>query len=286
MTSKTRKNLISNSTLINFCDYEYFYFKIPPYLTKSEKKHYTQQAQLFFHRQFLLLDENLISIVSGNNLRKKESKAKEISWEIFFQFNKIVQVKDGVFDENLNSSIAGFIGKIIDFYNDDDSTLFLISFTSDSIKKIPLEVLKYQSRLVSPFFTILESDFLLPLSNFIDNDYEEIEKIKIIEEILEVENQRGNEYLDLANYLSFWKEQIQLELNNQEEICVENDDYSVLIWKNISFLDTKYGLWGTFIRDNVEIELPLIDIETVPGHRKLDQVLQDYKNFMFYLTSI
>jgi len=285
ITKEARNHLLINSMLINFNEFDYFYFKIPRFTSKIERLQYTEVAQLFFQKQFSNLDNKLIE-VHGNLIWKKGINALELSWEIFFQFDKFVKVKEGIFDENLNKDISGFTGKIIDFYNDDDITLFLISFTSDSIKNIPIEYLRSNAFQTSPFFTILEVDFLLPLPFYVENKFEEREKLEIIGQILDLNDLITVEDLDMEKSLIYWRNKIQPEKDKSNEILVESEESSNLTWKDFSFSDSKYGLWGTFLKDNVEIELPLIDIDLVKNHEKLNNIMHEYQKFMFYLFSL
>ena len=181
--------------------------------------------------------------------------------------------------------ISDFIGKIVDFYNDGDTTIFLISFSGESLKKISIKYFKSNTFQISPFFSILEPEFLLPLPYISENNFEDRDKLDLIAQILGIEDLMIIEELDLEKSFLFWTEKIQSEKEKINQTIVDTEDYSTLTWKDISFSDKKYGLWGTFVNDTEEFELPLFDIINVKEHEKLNDILDQYKDFMFYLYS-
>ncbi|MBE0688056.1 MAG: hypothetical protein IH585_18835, partial [Anaerolineaceae bacterium] len=212
--SENSRNLLkSDSIFNNHSDIDLYYFSIPTKLSISDQNHLIKQCFLFFQSQFAINIDNKISIGDKREIRINFKKSKDLSWEIFFRFNRWIRVCDGIFDEDLDWFISGFTGKIIDFYSDDETSVFLIAFSGKSIAKIPLDHLQKSINNISPFYTFLNPELIMPDTPPEDENIDEETRIGIMLKFINFQN-----YSDLltiesfSEYLNYWEEQFRSNL--------------------------------------------------------------------------
>lgn len=277
------RNLLKPDSLFNnYLGVDLIYFSIPTNLSIVDQNHLINQGFIFFQSQFSEKVENYISVENKSDVRINLKHAKELSWEIFFRFNCWVRVCDGIFDEELDWFISGFTGKIIDFYSNDENSVFLISLSGDSISKIPLEHLKtIIDNKITPFYTILESDLIMP--DKIPDNIPEDEKLRI-ESILNLINfqdysTRGI-FTNISDLLLFWENQFKEKFVNPVEVRINSSNQSIYHLIDLPYYDERFGVWCTLKSDEKIIDVPINKIIEVKNNKSFDELIINYKKMM------
>jgi len=279
-----RNQLKSDSIIKNYSEVDSFYFSIPTRLSISDQNHLIKQSFLFFKSQFSVDIENHISIVNKREIGTKLQVAKELSWEIFFRFNRWVRVCDGIFDEDLDWFISGFTGKIIDFYSDDKNSVFLIAFSGDSITKIPLNHIQATINNISPFYTFLEPELIMPDIGPENLNVDEKKRIGIMLELTNFKNLSTFEKIEsFSGLLKFWEDQFKANLVNPAEVRINSSDQSIYKLKDIPYFDERFGVWGTLISDGKMIDIPMMEIQEVTNNKFLSNLIMEYQKTMSLL---
>lgn len=279
-----RNQLKLDSFINNFSEFELFYFSIPTRLSLSDQNHLINQSNLFFQSQFKVNIQNHISVVNKGDIRKIIKKSKEVSWEIFFRFNNWVKVCDGIFDEDLDWFISGFTGKIIDFYSDDDKSIFMIAFSGDSLSKIPFNHLLTNDNNISPFYTFLEPEFILPDSEPENFDEDETQRIRIMLKLTNFQNLKTSENIDcFSELLQFWEGQFRKNLIYPVGVRIHSADQSTYQLKDIPYFDERFGVWGTLISDEKLIDIPIMKIQEITNNNFLNNLVKEYQKTMSLL---
>lgn len=274
------------SYINNFRNKNIFYFQFPVHLPKKDQDHLEKIAKKFFQDQINSPIESFLSIKEINLFVDTQINSKEISWEIFFNFNQLITVKTNVFDENLEWDISGFKGTIINFYAGDDQDIYQIRYSAESLSKIPLKKLKQISNISSPFFTYLEPDYIMPEMSKFDCIQDQRDLVKLVENILEhlalpqYESSTFAETHSFFEIVQAWEaifkkhtiqtQSIEVYLSNQNkyqlvEIC-ESDEF--------------FGVWGNFVKEDIQYLFPLTEIIKVINHSSFNRNIQSYKQIM------
>ncbi len=280
------RNLIKpDSILNNYSEFDLFFFSIPANLTITDQNHLINQGFLFFQSQFSVIVENHIFVEIKKDVRNKIKIAKELSWEIFFHYNKWVKVCHGIFDEDLDWFISGFTGKIIDFYSNDESSVFMIAFSGNSLSKIPVGHLKTIIKNDIPaFYTFLGPDLIMPVleHEIINTD----EKLRI-ELMLKLTNfqffltvEKFNNFFD---FLHFWKDQFTKKIVNPVEVRINSSDRSFYQLMDIPYFDERFGVWCTLKSDEKIIDIPIMEILEIRDNEDLIDLVMDYQQIMTVL---
>jgi|GEM_PF-2372894 hypothetical protein len=277
-----RETLKKRSMINNFPLIDFFYFLIPSDLNGPDRNHFFHQGSSFFSGQFNIPVDKYISI-QEENFDFKNQKIKELSWEIFYRYNYWIKVRSGVFDDDLNMDISGFTGKIIDFYSDGKQNLFQIAYSGETIKSFSINQLLTISKFDSPFYTILESDLIMPFTTPIDNNDEVKIKFSIVKELvaenklyLNEKSLKNNSY-ENNNLIIVWENELASRLINQGSILVQTKSNKKLLWTGIHNSDDFYGIWGMFEKDSEKLLLPLTEIEKVFGDKDLSKSIKNYQ---------
>jgi len=276
------RNLLKPDSIIkNYSEVDSFYFSIPTRLSISDQNHLIKQSFLFFKSQFSVDIENHISIVNKREIGTKLKVAKELSWEIFFRFNRWIRVCDGIFDEDLDWFISGFSGKIIDFYSDDKNSVFLIAFSGDSITKIPLNHIQATINNISPFYTFLEPELIMPDIGPENLNVDEKKRIGIMLELTNFKNLSTFEKIEsFSGLLKFWEDQFKANLVNPAEVRINSSDQSIYKLKDIPYFDERFGVWGTLISDIKMVDIPMMEIQEVTNNKFLSDLIMEYQKTM------
>lgn len=280
------RNLIKpNSVFNNYSDIDLFYFSIPSNLTISDQNHLINQGVLFFQSQFSVKVENHIFVENKRDVRNNLKIAKELSWEIFFHFNKWVKVCDGIFDEDLDWFISGFTGKIIDFYSNDKSSVFMIAFSGNSLSKIPVEHLKTNiNNNVPAFYTFLEPDLIMPV---LKPEIIKVDEKQRIELMLKLTNfhgfSTGDNFYNFFDLLHFWKDQFTEKYVNPVVVRINSSERSIYHLIDIPYFDERFGVWCTLQSDNKIIDIPIMEILEITENKILFDLVMDYKKMMTVL---
>ncbi len=276
------RNFINPTSIINiFSEVDLFYFSIPTNLTISDQNHLIKQSFLFFKSQFSVDIENHISVENKRVVTKNKKLSKELSWEIFYRFNRWVRVCEGIFDEDLDRFISGFTGKIIDFYSDEESSVFLIAFSGESITKLPLDHLQTNSNYISPFYTFLESEFIMPATGPEDVNVDEKKRIGTMLKFSNFTNYENIE--SFSALLKFWEDQFRENLDNPVKVRINSSDQSIYQLKDIPYFDQRFGVWGTIYSGETIIDIPLMEIVEITNNRFLNNLVMDYQKLMSLL---
>ena len=276
------RNFINPTSIINiFSEVDLFYFSIPTNLTISDQNHLIKQSFLFFKSQFSVDIENHISVENKRVVTKNKKLSKELSWEIFYRFNRWVRVCEGIFDKDLDWFISGFTGKIIDFYSDEESSVFLIAFSGESITKLPLDHLQTNSNNISPFYTFLESEFIMPAIGPEDVNVDEKKRIGTMLKFSNFTNYENIE--SFSALLKFWEDQFRENLDNPVKVRINSSDQSIYQLKDIPYFDQRFGVWGTIYSGETIIDIPLMEIVEITNNRFLNNLVMDYQKLMSLL---
>lgn len=276
------RNFINPTSIINiFSEVDLFYFSIPTNLTISDQNHLIKQSFLFFKSQFSVDIENHISVENKRVVTKNKKLSKELSWEIFYRFNRWVRVCEGIFDKDLDWFISGFTGKIIDFYSDEESSVFLIAFSGESITKLPLDHLQTNSNNISPFYTFLESEFIMPATGPEDVNVDEKKRIGTMLKFSNFTNYENIE--SFSALLKFWEDQFRENLDNPVKVRINSSDQSIYQLKDIPYFDQRFGVWGTIYSGETIIDIPLMEIVEITNNRFLNNLVMDYQKLMSLL---
>lgn len=279
------RNLLNPESLFNhFSEVDLFYFSIPSKLTFSDRNHLIKQCHLFFQSQFSVNIENQISVENKRDVRKNIKMSRELSWEIFYRFNRWVKVCDGIFDEDLDWFISGYTGKIIDFYSGDKISVFLIAFSGDSISKIPLEHLTTNINNISPFYTFLQSDLFMPDTGPENINLDEKKRIGMMLKLSNFQKLSTDEkFISFSDLLKFWEGQFKEKLVDPVEVKINSSDQSIYQLKDIPYFDERFGIWGTFIRNEKIVDIPLMEILEITSNKFLNSLVLDYQKTMSLL---
>lgn len=272
-----KKSMINNFPLIDF-----FYFLIPSDLNNPDRNHFFHQGSSFFSGQFNIPVDKYISI-QEENFDFKNQNIKELSWEIFYRYNYWIKVRSGVFDDDLKMDISGFTGKIIDFYSDGKQNLFQIAFSGETIESVSINQLISISKFASPFFTILESDLIMPFTSLHDNN--DVGKIKfsILKELFTDKKYHPNDILfnnyscEIINLITAWENEMASKLKKEGNIIVQTKSNKKLLWTGLNNSDDFYGIWGLFEKDGEKLLLPLTEIMKVFGEEDLFLSIKMYQ---------
>ena len=271
-------NLKSNSVLRNFPEYKNFHFSIPMKLSFNDQKYLIEQGYSFFKAQFVIeIGENIVFFNKKEDF-KQSSNSKELSWEIFFRYNQFIKICQGVYDETLDWFLSGFIGKIIDFYSDNNKNIFLIELSANSLSIIPESHLRSILESDSFFFTYLSSDLLMPVQNLENQAVLEENLLELFKEVLGNQDsiifEESTSIIQLIHKWEFvFKETITRPIISKTYSY--NNEILQLI--DIPYSERKFGVWGTFSDHENVIDLPLIDISEISGNNTFSQLLQEYK---------
>jgi hypothetical protein len=278
----TLRNLIKPDSIFNnYSDVDLFYFSIPVNITIAEQNHLINQGFMFFQSQFSVNIENHIFVENKKDFTNKIKIAKELSWEIFYRFNKWVKISDGIFDEDLDWFISGFTGKIIDFYANDETSVFLIAFSGDAISKIPLDHLKTNCITVSPFYTFLEPGLIMPDKEPENTNADEKQRIEIMLQLTNFQINSSLEKFDgLSDLLHFWEDRFKDKLVNPIEVRINSSDQSIYQLIDIAYFDERFGVWVTLLSNNKIVDIPILEIERVINNKFFNELIIDYKKMM------
>lgn len=277
ITKDLRKKIIPNSILNHFQEIDFFYFSIPHDLSIIDQRHLIKHSTLFFLSQFMENIENSVRVEYRREVRKKIEVAKELSWEIFYRFNQWVKVCKGVFDEDLDWRISGFKGKIIDFYVDDGKSIFLISFSGNSLSKIPINHINQIFKETSPFYTYLESEFILPDVAPENLQADDKKKTDILFELPDFKDYQNESLQDFSDILNFWFHLFHSNLAVSEQVIINSSQQNVALLLDIPYFCERFGLWGTFSIGNKIMDIPLMEIEEITNNNFLNDLFQKYQ---------
>ncbi len=276
-----RNQLILDSIIHNFADVDLIYFSIPTNLTISDQEHLIKQCFLFFQSQFFEKIQNHIFVDNNREVRININKSKELSWEIFFRFNKWVKVCDGIFDEDLDWFISGFTGKIIDFYSNDETSVFLIAFSGNALAKIPMDHLKTNFYNFSPFYTFLEPDLIMPDGGPENTITDEKQRIGIMLQLTDFQINLSMEDFDcFTDLLQFWKVKFKDNLINPMEVRIDSPDQSIYQLMDIPYFDERFGVWATLVAEQTIVDVPIMEIIKVINNESFSNLIIDYKKMM------
>ncbi len=280
ITGDARKGIKSDSILNHYPHFDSFYFSIPSRLSVADQNHLVKRSSKFFQSQFKMSNDNLVSVVSNRDVSKKYQQAKELSWEIFYRFNQWVKVCEGIYDQELDWFISSFSGKILDFYTDDENSIFLLSFSGDSLSKIPVNHLKEISKITSPFYTFLESDLIMPDFEHENILEDEKKKMDLFIKLSDFKEYPQENFENLCGLIKFWETKFRSNLVTAEQVLIypAQDSPSFLI--EIPYFCERFGVWGTFLIGDKKIDIPLIEIVEIISNKFLDNLFQNYQKAM------
>lgn len=245
------------------------------------------QCSHFIKRQFSKRFDIDVYAVDKEYLHHNKIRARELSWEIFYQFNHWIKVNNGIYDQNLRWDISGFTGRIIDFYKDERHTLFLISLSLESLNSIPVHHFQSTDFEFSPFYVVLASSFFTPLLSP-DIVHDEIEGS--IKKMMNVFTKsvliQDNPVKNLDEFLIHCSSVFDNQLRKNEVNRVKTIEQKTIVWKNMISIDDKFGVWGLFYDGERNIQIPIADIETVIGNHDLNNILGEYKKIMNFLLPL
>jgi len=284
--NESLRNLIKPDSIFNnYSEFDLFYFSIPSNLTNADQNHLINQGFLFFQSQFSVKIENHIFIENKRDVRNIVKIAKELSWEIFFHFNKWVKVCDGIFDEELERFISGFTGKIIDFYSNDESSVFMIAFSGNSLSKIPLEHLKTNiDNKIPAFYTFLDPELIMPVLEPENANVDEKHRIELMLKLTNFQNYSiGEKFNSFSDLLNFWKNQFKENVVTPVEVRINTSDRSIYHLIDIPYFDERFGVWCTLKSDEKIIDIPIMEILEITDNKVLINLVMDYQKIMTVL---
>ncbi len=245
------------------------------------------QCSHFINVQFSKRFDIHVYEVNKEYLLDNKIKAKELSWEIFYQFNHWIKVNNGIYDQNLRWDISGFTGRIIDFYKDERHTLFLISLSLELLNSIPIHHFQSTDFEFSPFYVTLASSLFTPL---LSPDIVHDENEGIIKKMMNVFKKsvliQDKLYKNLDEFLIYCSSVFDNQLRKNEVNYVKTIEQKTIVWKNLISIDDKFGIWGLFYDGERIIQIPITDIETIIGNHELNNILSEYKKIMNFLLPL
>lgn len=276
--NKLINHLKSESLFNQFPKIHFFYFTIPSFLSYQDKDYLVKQGYSFFLSQFDIDVSGQIKEVSRLSGKYSKNTHKKLTWDLFYRYHKWIKICEGVYNET-NQSISGAIGKIVDFYSDENQIVYLIEFPKmEDFKKNNLlsenEVIK---EVLDYLF--LTSDLFMPAK--------EPENIEIIEKLQTkslVMNSRLQFELDtrnvdtISNFIHCWEKLLQTKFSQHFPSVThlsQNRQYRLI---DIPYSERRYGVWGTFENNYQIIDIPLIDVINLEGNEILDKLLISYKS--------
>lgn len=277
------RNLIKYDSLLNnFPNVVLFYFSIPTNITIADQNHLVKQGFLFFQSQFSENINSHIFVVNKKDVRNKIKIAKELSWEIFFHFNKWVKVCSGVFDEGLDWFISSFKGKIIDFYSNDGGSVFLIAFSGNSLLKIPLELLNTNiNNKIPAFHTFLGPELIMPDSEPDNKNEDEKQRIELM---LKLKNytycSSGEKFKSFSDLLQCWKDQFKEKFVSRVKVRINSSDRSIYHLIDIPYFDERFGVWCTLESSEKIIDIPIMEILEIEDNKVLINLVMEYQKIM------
>jgi hypothetical protein len=278
----SRKSLKDNSIIKNYPSINYYYFLVPSEISEKDRDNFCKQGISFLSAQFNNPIENLISI-NDVNYQEIIQMGKELSWDVLYQYDSWIQVRSGVFDDELGLDISGFIGRIIGFFSNRNQNLFQIAYSGNTISKIKIN--PHKSKFVSPFYTILETDLILPSVHPDDIHFDENLKFKFARETFKHQNIFPESEVTDLKYLGFyrliveWEYELTTKLPKNNHVWIQTKTKKDLLWTGIHNSDQYYGIWGKFEKTEEKILLPLTDIEKIFNNNDLFISLKRYKKF-------
>lgn len=283
ITDNLRKETKPDSILNHFQEYNHFYFSIPMDLSVQDQTHLFNQSTSFFQSQFISNIENHISLKNKGNLRKIIQNGKKISWEIFYRFNRWIRACEGVFDKDLNLFISGFTGKIIDFYVDNNESIYLIAFSGDSISRIPFNQLSTISQNTSPFYAFLASELIMPdfePKNLMADDKK---KTNLLFQLTNAKDYQQNNFDNFYGILKFWEDQFRSNLTVSEPVRLDSSQHTGDLLVDIPYFCERFGVWGTFLIENQKMDIPLMEIEEITNNKSLNELFHEYQKIMSFI---
>lgn len=280
LTEEARKGIKSDSILNHYPHLDSFYFSIPSRLSVADQKHLIKRGSQYLQSQFSMSIVDLVSVGSSRDIRRKNQHAKELSWEIFYHFNHWVKVCEGIYDQELDWFISGFSGKILDFYTDDENSIFLIAFSGDSVSKIPVKHLIEISRTTSPFYTFLESDLIVPDFDPVNFLEDEKKKMDLFVELSDFKEYPQENFENLFDLLKFWEAQFRTHLLTAEPVRLDSYHNILALLVDIPYFCERFGVWGTLLIGDKKIDIPLIEMEEILNNKILDNHFQNYRKTM------
>ena len=280
------RNLLKPDSIFNnYPEIDLFYFSIPSTLTISDQNHLINQGFLFFQTQFSVKVENHIFVENKRNVRNITKIAKELSWEIFFHFNKWVKVCDGIFDEDLDWFISGFTGKIIDFYSNDEGSVFMIAISGNSLSKIPSEHLKSNiNNNIPAFYTFLSPELIMPDLESENSNVDEKFRIELMLKLTNFQDFPTTEkFKNFFDLLNFWKDQFTEQIVNPVEVRINSSDRSIYHLIDVPYFDERFGVWCTLKSDEKIIDIPIMEILEITDNKVLINLVMDYQKMMTLL---
>lgn len=285
-TNESLRNLIKPDSIFNnFPEFDLFYFSIPSNLTIADQNHLINQGFLFFQSQFSVKVENHIFVENKRDVRNNIKIAKELSWEIFFHFNKWVKVCNGIYDEELEWFISGFTGKIIDFYSNDESSVFMIAFSGKSLSKIPSEHLKSNiNNNIPAFYTFLGPEIIMPDLESENSNVDEKLRMELMLKLTNFQDiPTGEKFKNFFDLLHFWKDQFTEKIINPVEVRINSSDRSIYHLIDIPYFDERFGVWCTLKSDEKILDIPIHEILEITDNKVLIDLVKDYQKIMSVL---
>ncbi|PKO07516.1 MAG: hypothetical protein CVU41_02150 [Chloroflexi bacterium HGW-Chloroflexi-3] len=277
------RNLLNPDSIINnFPQVDSFYFSIPTNSSIPDQNHLIKQGLLFFQSQFTIDIGSYISVENKRAIRKNLIFFKEFSWEIFFHFNKWIKVCDGIFDEDLDWFISGFTGKIIDFYSNVESSVFMIAFSGNSLSKIPLEHLKSNiNNNIPPFYTFLEPDLIMPDLEPENVNVDEKQRIDLMLKLTDFQDLSTVEkFKNFSDILNFWVDLFKEKTVIPIEVRIDSSDRSIYQLIDIPYFDERFGVWCTLLSDKKYLDIPMTKILEITNNKIFNNLLMNYQKMM------
>ena len=270
----------TNSLLRNFPDVKYFFFSMPQTCSIEEKAHLIDYGKSFLLSQFSISAEKYISIRNLSSISDKSQMAHEFSWEIFYKFNNWVKIRSNVYDGYLKTNVSGFTGRIINFFSGDNQDVYQIALSGESLSRISKGKLKSIAKRVSPFYTYLEPDYLLPIIP--PNDQQNNQKFEILSNLVSPriglipDEMNTFKLKDFSEIINNWKSFFEGFFNNDQVSKIRTFDNKIYVWTGIHSADESFGIWGNF-ENNDEVRLfPLSDIKEIINDEKLSRYFHQY----------
>jgi len=267
-----------------------FSIHIPNDLSSDEIRNLVQAADERFLRRKEIQDVRSNPINSSTYYTITNDELPNvcvIELSHFYIYDNWVSIRSGVFDRYLRLNISHFIGRIADFYNDNDQDVFFIKWDTTTLNRIPiLKIRQLLKRKISPFGTFVSTDLILPVKKpekSLDAEQKQLEIYRNhLPKKFELEFQTV--FNGFSNQLKVsvfrtWENYLQNFILNENHISCLTKSMTKALITAIAGSDEKNGVWVELKTNNNSIIIPLNDVEDILLNPIFEKMFHFYQHW-------
>ncbi len=215
-----------------------------------------------------------------------------VDLSIYYQYMDWIIIRSEIFDRSFKQNIGGMKGIIVDFYSNGQEDIFKINFGTQALSQFSENKLKYLiERKISPFYTYLSSDQILPSikSDSYDHmqDSQALTLVKYAPEKIKShwENPQNRcYYVKQKQIFEYWESLLSTRFTEQNHLIgttFQNENVRIL---SIAGSDDKNGVWINIEKNEKELIIPLSNIRRIstPINCNFDLKIYNYWASFFF----